>query len=795
MRETASLKIYGMTCTLCSVAIEAGVERLAGVDKAEVSYAAEKVLVEFDADLVTLSDIQRAVKGLGFSVDKVEADEFFASSSRAMAEQRKQFMWLIASALLSLPIFICMFSEAAGFCHAYFDPASLTAWGKFAARVSWELSFLRDWRLQLSLATPVQFIIGAHFYRGAYHSLRARVLTMDVLVTLGSSAAYFYSLYICLSPYQAVLYKLGMKNLYFETSTTIITLVLLGKYLESLAKGRMSEAIRELVELRPKTARVMREGAEAYIPIEQVIQGDVLIVKPGEKIPADGVVLDGHSMVDESMLTGESLPVEKQEGDFVTGASVNQFGTFRFSATKVGNDTRLAEIIRRVEDAQSSKAPIQKIVDSVSALFIPLVLAIAALTFVVWFFVIYNGSLFVIDRAIICAVSVLVVSCPCALGLATPVAIMAGLSWGAKNGILIKNGEVLETLHKVKAVVLDKTGTITRGVPAVSDILLTKEGASLYGENEALRLAGLAESASEHPLGKAIHAKARELGLLRDDEDTLSDFEAVPGKGILCSITGKRVAAGNLSFVSQLLGMAAMTETFEDVDFQKIHARGQTAVFVGIDGLPVAAIALADQVKDHSAQAVAELEALGAEVFMLTGDNRCAAESVARQVGIRNVLAEVLPERKAEEIEHLKGWREPQARNAKKRDAEGHSVVAMVGDGINDAPALVAADIGIAVGGGTDVAIEAADVVLPGNDLLALPSAIRLSKRTITKIRQNLFWAFIYNIIAIPVAFTGYLNPTVGAAVMALSSVSVLLNSLSLRRAEPREAESALKGR
>jgi Cu+-exporting ATPase len=778
MRETVTLKIYGMTCTLCSIAIEAGLENLKGVGKVDVNYASEKAMVEYDSDSLDISDIRRIVKGLGFSVgeegEAVETGDF----SRAYAEQRKQFRWFLASAVLSFPIFACMFLEATEFCHGFFDPNSLTVWGRLLAKIAWDFRFLHDWRLQLILATPVQFIVGARFYRSTFYSLRTRVLTMDVLVALGSSAAYFYSLYICGSPLQKHLYLAGMKNLYFETSTTIITLVLLGKYLESKAKGHMTRAIQELVQLRPKTARVLRDGVEAYIPVEQVVPGDILSVKPAEKIPVDGVVLEGWSMVDESMLTGESLPVEKREGHSVTGATLNQYGAFRFKATKVGNDTKLGEIIRYVEEAQNSKAPIQKIVDRVSAVFIPVVLTISALTFVIWYFYVFNGSFFVIDLPIIYAVSVLVVSCPCALGLATPTAIMAGLGLGARNGVLIKNGETLETLHNVKVVVLDKTGTITKGSPSVSSIFLTEAGAAFAGsasdgENEVLRVAALAEGNSEHPLGKAIYKRAEELGLLqfeeRDGTDAVTDFKAIPGKGILCSLQGKQVVTGNLPFVSETCDVAAATIFVENV-LRELRTHGQTAVFLGIEGQLIGAVALSDQVKEHSAQAVAELQNMGIQVFMLTGDNRYAAEAIAKQVGIRDVRAEVLPERKAEEIQKLK------------QEKGRTRAVAMVGDGVNDAPALAVADVGIAIGGGTDVAIETAGVVLPGDDLLALPSAIRLSRKTIVKIHQNLFWAFIYNIIAIPIAFTGHLNPTVGAAAMAFSSVSVLLNSMSLKR-------------
>lgn len=771
MQQTATIKIYGMTCALCSAAIEASVERLDGVGKIDVNYAAEKAFVQYDGELVALTEIQRIICGLGFSVDEAGASENTPRGPRMQAELRKQLYWLLAAILLTLPILLCMVAEAATFLCAVFDPYLLTPWGPIVWRISRVLQFSLDWRLQLLLATPIQFVIGARFYRGAFYALRSRVLTMDVLVALGSTAAYLYSLSIsvlhAVRPAGHVHGGASAHHLYFEASATIITLVLLGKFLEAVAKGRMTEAIRELIELRPKTARVLRGGGELYLPIEQVAVGDVLLVKPGEKVPVDGVVVDGVSMINESMLTGESLPVEKKAGDFVTGASLNQFGAFRFTATKVGANTRLGEIIRYVEDAQGSKAPIQKIADQAAKFFIPSVLLIAALTFVVWFFLINRGDPARLDSPIIFAVSVLVVSCPCALGLATPAAIMAGLGRGAKNGILIKNGESLETLCKVKAVVLDKTGTITKGTPCVTDILLTKQGSAASSENEVLYFAALAESGSAHPLGKAICGRAQELGLLGDDKNEFSDFQEIPGKGIRCAVKGKKIVTGSLPFVAETLGASG--------DFggalECIYSQGKTAVFIGIDGVFAGAIALADQVKEHSAQAVGELAAMGLQVYMLTGDNRHAAQAVAGQVGIHNVLAEVLPEHKAKEIERLR-----------KGTGTKDIAVAMVGDGINDAPALAVADIGIAVGGGTDVAMETAGVVLPGSDLTQLPAAIRLSQKTMVKIWQNLFWAFIYNIIAIPVAFTGNLNPTVAAAAMAFSSVSVLLNSMSLKR-------------
>jgi copper-(or silver)-translocating P-type ATPase len=545
-----------------------------------------------------------------------------------------------------------------------------------------------------------------------------------------------------------------MKNLYFEASAVIITLILLGKYLEAVAKGKTSEAIKKLMGLQAKTARVVRDGTEQDIPIEEVVLGEVIIVRPGEKIPVDGKILEGNSSIDESMLTGESLPVEKKSGDYVIGATINKFGTFRFEATKIGKDTALSQIIKMVEDAQGSKAPIQKIADRVSGIFVPVVIGIALLTFFIWLLV--TGD---VTKAIVSAVAVLVIACPCSLGLATPTAIMVGTGKGAENGILIKGGEHLEMAYKLNAVVLDKTGTITKGQPEVTDIVVLGN----YEEREILRLASITEKSSEHPLGVAIfeHGK-KEFGEVNNPEK----FEAIPGRGVVAVIEGKSIHMGTRKLmIEQGIDLGNIEATIA-----RLEDEGKTAMLMAIDNTLTALIAVADTLKESSREAIEELKSIGVEVYMITGDNKRTANAIAKQVGITNVLAEVLPENKAEEVEKLK--------------AEG-KIVAMVGDGINDAPALATADIGMAIGTGTDVAIEAADITLMRGDLRTIPAAIRLSRKTMNKIKQNLFWAFFYNIIGIPFAAFGLLNPMIAGGAMAFSSVSVVTNSLSLKGYEP----------
>ncbi|MHB8062402.1 MAG: heavy metal translocating P-type ATPase [Ruminiclostridium sp.] len=760
MEESISLKVYGMTCTLCSLTIEASLEKLPGIKRVSVSYATEKARLEYDDDQVKLQEITKAIEVLGFSVEENEYNEE-TGLDKSLIERKKLLRVLIVSVVLSLPLILAMIIGGLGVCELYFDPARQSKYSQFVQLINYKynLKVLHDWRLQCAFATPIQFIIGFRFYKHSFYALRAQTATMDLLVALGTTATYFCSLYAGIFDNRE--YAYGMKSIYFEASALIITLVLLGKYLEAVARGRTSKAIKALIELKPKMARVIRNGNETDIPIEQVVVGDIIVVHPGEKIPVDGIVAEGFSTVDESMLTGESFPIEKKEKDFVTGASLNNFGTFKFEATKIGNETILANIIKMVEEAQGSKAPIQKIADKVCGVFVPAVLIISLGTFLYWYFVIFQHVFFYIDKPIIYAVSVLVVSCPCALGLATPTAIMVGMGIGAENGLLIKNGEELETACKINTIVLDKTGTITFGKPEVTDIIPFQQDILKLSNDELLLLAAVAEKKSEHPLGKAIYEKVKkQFGTELEDPEI---FEAIPGKGVSAVIHGKTV----------LIGTAKLLEE-KNIDLKDyktsmtyLQDEGKTAVLISVDSVLAAAIALSDQIKTNAAAAILRLEKLGLEVYMLTGDNRKTAYAVAAKVGIKNVISDVLPENKADEIEKLK---------------KSGKIVAMVGDGINDAPALATSDVGFAMGTGTDVAIETGDIVLLKDNLMALSSAILLSRKTMAKIKQNLFWAFIYNIIGIPIAVMGNLNPIVAAAAMAFSSISVLLNSLNLKR-------------
>lgn len=724
------LKIDGMSCAACSAKIEKRLGKMDGVIKAMVNLATEKATVEFERAKIKVVDLIAAITALGYKAEIEQTASPDREKEQREKEIRRLRRELIIAGVLSAPLILAMIFTLFGI----------------------DIAFLHDWRFQIVLATPVQFWIGYRFYKNSYYALRAKSPNMDVLIAMGTTAAYLFSVYNAFfqKPMPGATGSI-MKDLYFEAAATIITLILLGKYFEAVAKGKTSEAIKKLMGLRAKTARVVRNGIENDILIEEVEVGDIIVVRPGEKIPVDGVIVEGNSAVDESMLTGESIPVEKKAGDTVIGATINKFGSFTFQAAKIGKDTVLSQIIQMVEDAQGSKAPIQKIADRVSGVFVPIVLGIALATFFVWTFGDYN-----LKMGIVSAVAVLVIACPCALGLATPTAIMVGTGKGAENGILIKGGEHLEKAYQINAVVLDKTGTITKGRPEVTDIIPL--GGSEPGE--LLKLAAIAEKKSEHPLGVAI----ADHGMQKFDSlPEPEQFTAIPGQGVLAMVARHEVVIGTRKLMAEkeiaLQDSERVAAALEDA--------GKTVMFMGVNRKLEGLLAVADVVKEHSKAAIRELQNLGIEVYMLTGDNQRTAKAIAGQVGIGNVLAEVLPEHKAEEVEKLK------------KDGK---VVAMVGDGVNDAPALATADIGMAIGTGTDIAMEAADITLMRGDLRAIPTAIRLSRRTMNKIKQNLFWAFFYNCIGIPFAALGMLNPVIAGAAMAFSSVSVVANSLSLKR-------------
>ncbi len=719
-----SLAIEGMSCAACSARIDKKLNSTLGVVNASVNLLTNQATVEYDPQVISVSEIEKAVDNLGYQAHWIEKREFKLDSPDDDMETKKLKLLLGASIILAFPLILNMILML------------------FKVQVP----LLHNPYLQIALATPVQFIIGYRFYRSAFLALRSGGSNMDVLVVLGTSAAYLFSLY-------NIFFQGDRQNIYFEASATIITLVLLGKYLEERAKNKTSEAIRVLGGLQPRSARVIRQTEEMDVPIEEVRTGDLVVIRPGERIPVDGIVQEGSSSVDESMLTGESLPVEKRPGDEVVGASINKNGSLKFVVTRTGQDTTLAQIIRIVEEAQESKAPIQKLADQVSGIFVPAVMGIALLTFTLQFW--FSGN---INTAIITAVAVLVIACPCALGLATPTAIMVGTGKGAENGLLIKGGEYLQLLQKLDVIVLDKTGTITRGKPALTDIITL----SHYGRDEVLRWAGILEKRSEHPLGQAIYARAREqFGDLPDPRD----FNNFPGQGVAGKSDNLALTIGNRSFMHN----QGIETTGGETQAIGLEEAGKTAMYLAIDGKLTGLLAVADTIKDNAVDAIQALKDMNLEVYMISGDNQRTAQAIARQVGIERVLAEVLPERKAEEVEKIR---------------QSRKIVAMVGDGINDAPALATADIGIAIGTGTDVAMETANIVLTSGDLRGISAAIKLSRRTMRTIKQNLFWAFFYNSIGIPFAALGFLSPVIAGAAMAFSSVSVVSNSLRLRRFE-----------
>jgi P-type Cu+ transporter len=739
--------VHGMTCASCVARVEEALRSVPGVISANVNLSSEKATVEY-IDSTDAAEMRRVVSDAGYELgpEAQRLEDVTISARNAMNTVRNRF---ILAAVFSAVIMILMYTP--GFIGKEF--------------ILWVL------------ATPVQFWAGWRFYKGAWGALKHRTTDMNTLVAVGTSAAYLYSVVAVLFPF--IFTSSGIQpDLYFDTSALIITLILLGRFLEARARGQTSDAIKKLVGMQPKTAQVVRDGQMIELPIEEVQVGDTIQVRPGERIPVDGIMRQGYSSIDESMITGESIPVEKKTGDEVIGATINKTGGFQFEATRIGKDTTLARIVRLVEEAQGSKAPIQRLADVIASYFVPIVLSLAVVTFIIWFFLGPKPSL---TFAFLNFIAVLIIACPCALGLATPTAIMVGTGKGAENGVLIRSAEALERMQKINTVLLDKTGTLTIGEPQVTDILEVAP----YSKNDVLRITASLEIQSEHPLGEAVVKEAEEKML---ELTHAEGFNAIPGQGAEASVEGKNVIVGNI----KLLKDRGLSLNGLEQKATELWEQGKTVMFLGVEGKAAGIIALADTIKPNSKDVVAKLHQMGVEVAMITGDNKRTAEAIAKEAGIERVLAEVVPERKAEEV--------------KKLQAEG-KIVAMVGDGINDAPALAQSDIGMAIGTGTDVAMETGDVTLISGDLAGIVTAISLSRRTMNTVKQNLFWAFAYNVLLIPVAAGilylvfgksgvpeglqwilgkyGFLNPILAAAAMAASSVTVVSNSLRLRGFKP----------
>ena len=730
----AALQVQNFSDQADALRLEKALNSLEGVLYSQANLATERVTVRYVPTIISQTEIRQAIAKAGFKLTEEPAQGEDVEAVARKKEIENQRRMLVIALIFTVPLFILSMSRDLGLL-----PTAI-------AHAPW-----MDW-LFFALATPVQFYVGASYYVNGFKSLRNKSANMDVLVAMGTSAAYFYSIFVLLGAVPG--------HGYFETSAVIITLVRLGKYLEAKAKGGASEAIRKLLYLQPKKATVIRDGIEIEVNTEDVQIGDVVVVRPGEKIPVDGIVIEGSSSVDESMLTGESLPVEKTPGSPVYGATLNKNGRLIFEATKIGRDTVLAQIIQLVENAQASKAPIQRLADKISAMFVPIVIGIALVTFAVWYFIIplpASSEVTLLARALINMVAVLVIACPCAMGLATPTAVMVGSGRGAELGILFKSSESLEIAGQVDTVVFDKTGTLTRGQPVVTEVLSLLPELS---EDELLQFAASAEAGSEHPLGEAIQAAAiaRALELL-----PVAHFKAAAGGGVSAEVAEHKILIGNQAFLAK----QGIDTSAADDDIAKLEAEARTVVLMAIDGRLAGIFGIMDTLKDNSPKAISELHRLGLKVAMLTGDNQATAEAIAKQAGIDEVFANLLPRDKVKQIAALQ--------------AEGRKV-AMVGDGINDAPALAQADVGIAIGTGTDVAIATASIVSISGDLMAVPLAIRLSRKTLATIKQNLFWAFFYNVILIPAAAAGLLNPMLAAGAMSFSSIFVVTNSLRLKR-------------
>ncbi|MEG3859719.1 heavy metal translocating P-type ATPase [Microcoleus sp. herbarium12] len=742
--DNLTLKLRGMSCAACASSIEQAIQSVPGVSECHVNFGMEQATIQYDSKQTNLATIQSAVDAAGYEALPLQEiagveDDAEKADRKSASDNLQRKLWIAGSISILLVV------------------------GAIPAMTGLHLPFIPGWLhnswLQLVLTSPVQFWCGKSFYVGAWKSLKRRVATMDTLIALGTSAAYFYSVFVTFFP--GLFAAQGLTpSVYYEVAASVIALILLGKTLENRAKGETSEAIRKLMGLQAKTARIVRNGEELEMPIAQVVIGDIVQVRPGEQIPVDGEVIEGASTVDEAMVTGESLPVKKQLGDEVIGATINKTGSFKFRATRVGKDTFLAQIVKMVQEAQGSKAPIQKLADQVTGSFVPAVIAIALATFIVWFNATGNFTL-----ATVTMVEVLIIACPCALGLATPTAVMVGTGKGAENGILIKGADSLELAHKIQIIVLDKTGTLTQGKPTVTDFVTIK-GTADSNELKLLQLAASVERNSEHPVGEAVvrYGQSQEVKL-----SDVRDFEAIAGSGVRAVSGGQSIALGTLRWMQEL---GCDTEYLE-LRARAWEAASKTVIWMAVEGKIEAIMGIADALKPSSARAVKALQNLGLEVAMLTGDNRSTAESIAQSVGITRIFAEVRPDQKVAQIQALQG--------------EG-KIVAMVGDGINDAPALAASDVGIAIGTGTDVAIAASDITLISGDLQGIVTAIKLSRATMRNIRQNLFFAFIYNIAGIPIAagilypFFGWLlNPIIAGAAMAFSSLSVVTNALRLR--------------